>query len=89
MKQAYQAANPIDAQLVVDLLASEGIGAFVQGQYLSGGIGELPAGELMRVWVGDEDFKRARDLVDGRGEAQELIEDAIDPVLAKPWWKLW
>lgn len=89
MKQAYQAANPIDAQLVVDLLASEGIGTFVQGQYLSGGIGELPAGELMRVWVGDEDLKSARALIEGRGEQQELIEDAIDPALARPWWKLW
>jgi hypothetical protein len=52
MKQAYHAANPVDAQLVVDLLASEGIAAFTQGQYLSGAVGELPAGELLLVWVG-------------------------------------
>ena len=89
MKQAYQAANPIDAQLVVDLLASEGIGAFVQGQYLSGGIGELPAGELMRVWVGDEDLERARAFIAGRGELQELVDDAMDPALAKSWSRAW
>ena len=89
MKQAYQAANPIDAQLVVDLLASQGIGAFVQGQYLSGGIGELPAGELMRVWVGDEDFARARAVIDGRGEQPELAEDSVDPLLARSWSRAW
>lgn len=36
MKQVYQAANPVDAR-VVDLRVSEGVAAFTQGQYLSGG----------------------------------------------------
>ena len=58
MKQIYRAANPVDAQLIVDLLAADGIAAFIQGQYLSGAVGEL-----LRVWVADESVDRARVLI--------------------------
>ncbi len=89
MKQAYNAANPVDAQLVVDLLASAGIDAFVQGQFLSGGVGELPAGELLRVWVADEELERARACIANREGQEPLLEDAIDPVLLRSWARLW
>jgi predicted metal-dependent HD superfamily phosphohydrolase len=89
MKQAYHAANPVDAQLVVDLLASEGIAAFMQGQYLSGAVGELPAGELLRVWVPDEELARAKAVIAGREAQAPLLEDAIDPVLARSWTRAW
>jgi hypothetical protein len=88
VKQAYHAANPVDAQLVVDLLASEGIDAFVQGQFMTGGIGELPVGELLRVWVGDEDVARARACIAERG-ARPLIEGAIDPAFDRSWARAW
>jgi hypothetical protein len=78
MKQAYHAANPVDAQLVVDLLASAGIDAFVQGQFLSGGVGELPAGELLRVWVADEEVERARACIADRETQEPLLEGAVD-----------
>ena len=83
------AANPVDAQLVLDLLASEGIATFTQGQYLSGGVGELPAGELLRVWVDDEDVDRARAVIASREAQQSLLEDAIDPALARSWSRAW
>lgn len=89
VKQAYQAANPVDAQLVVDLLASEEISAFTQGQYLSGAVGELPAGELLRVWVPDEDVERARAVIAGRDAQAPLLDDAIDPFLARSWSRAW
>lgn len=89
VKQAYQAANPVDAQLVVDLLASEEISAFTQGQYLSGAVGELPAGELLRVWVPDEDVERARAVIAGRDAQAPLLDDAIDPSLARSWSRAW
>jgi predicted metal-dependent HD superfamily phosphohydrolase len=89
MKQAYHAANVVDAQLLVDLLASEGIAAFTQGQYLSGAVGELPAGELLRVWVADEDVDRARAVIAGRDAQRPLLDDAIDPALARSWARAW
>jgi hypothetical protein len=63
MQTIFRPANPIDAQRLVALLAEEGIEAHVQGTYLSGAIGELPAGDLLRVWVEDGDATRARELV--------------------------
>lgn len=53
MKIIYQAENLIDAQLVKDVLAREGIPAFISGQYLLGGVGELPARDLVAVMVPD------------------------------------
>ncbi len=51
MKQVYQAASVIDAQLVCDLLKDAGFNALVHGGYLSGAIGELPADTLISVYL--------------------------------------
>jgi predicted metal-dependent HD superfamily phosphohydrolase len=90
MKQAYQAANPVDAQLVVDLLAEEDIAAHVQGSFLSGAAGELPVGELLRVWVPDEDLLRAKSLLAARARGDTAIEaDMLDPMLERSWQRAW
>jgi predicted metal-dependent HD superfamily phosphohydrolase len=90
MKQAYHAANPVDAQLAVDLLAAEGIAAHVQGSYLSGAAGELPVGELLRVWVGDEDLARAKALLAARGRGEGALEaDAVEPLFERSWRRAW
>ena len=59
MRSIYQAASTVDAQRLVDLRANEGTEAHVQGNYLAGAIGELPAGGMIRAWVHD-DVERAR-----------------------------
>jgi hypothetical protein len=64
MKAAYQAENGLDAKLVSDLLTQFGIDNEIRGQYLQGGIGELPAGGFVRVIVDDNDFDKARALVE-------------------------
>jgi hypothetical protein len=65
MQSIYQPANQIEAQLVVDLLESEGIHAVLQGAFLTGAIGDLPAGGLLRIMVADDDAGRARDIMAG------------------------
>jgi hypothetical protein len=60
----YEAESGIDAQLVCDLLLSAGLDAQVFGSDLAGGIGELPAAGLVRVWVAPEQVGRARGLID-------------------------
>jgi predicted metal-dependent HD superfamily phosphohydrolase len=90
VKQAYHAANPVDAQLAVDLLAEAGIAAHVQGNYLSGAAGELPVGELLRLWVADEDLDRARQLLAARARGVAALEaDALDPLLVRSWQRAW
>jgi predicted metal-dependent HD superfamily phosphohydrolase len=88
MRAIYHAANPVDAQLAVDRLAAEGIAAHVQGAYLSGGVGELPAGDLLRVWVADEDAVRALAALAG-ATPQPVADDALDPRLERSWRRAW
>lgn len=63
MQAIYHAANQFNAQLIVDLLQSEGIAARIHGAYLAGAAGELPFGGLIRVMVDDVDGERAAAIV--------------------------
>lgn len=53
MRTVYHAENLIDAHLVKDALEREGIPVFIAGEYLTGGIGQLPARDLIAVMVPD------------------------------------
>jgi len=64
MKAVYQAENGLDAKLVSDLLTQFDIENEIRGQYLQGGIGELPAGGFVHVFVAEKDFDEARKLID-------------------------
>jgi hypothetical protein len=63
MPSVYEASDTIEAQLLVDFLASEGIAARIEGEYLQGAIGELPASGLVRVSVDDIDQSHTRELI--------------------------
>ena len=79
MQVIHHAAQLIDAHLVAHALEHAGIPAFVLGQALLGGIGELPAGGLLRVAVADIDVARAAPVVAAlgldRGPAAPIVED--------------
>ncbi len=71
MKPLHSARHATEAHLIRGYLESQGIDAVVRGEFLAGGIGELPAG-LCKVWVmEDGEFARADDLLRQflRGEA--------------------
>jgi hypothetical protein len=70
----YHASNQFNAQLIVDLLQSEGIDARIHGAYLAGAAGELPLGGLIRVMVDDLVADRARAIV-AYWEALPVPED--------------
>ena len=63
MKFVYQAENLLDAHLVKGALESHGIPAYVAGEHLTGGIGQLPTMGLVAVMVGDHDVEGAEALV--------------------------
>lgn len=63
MQIVYRADTIIDANLVKGALESEGIGAYVAGQYLVGAIGELPRWNLVNVMVSNSDVERALPIV--------------------------
>ncbi|MGV8677679.1 putative signal transducing protein, partial [Pseudomonas aeruginosa] len=53
----------LEAEMLVGMLASEGIAAHVSGRHLVGAIGELPPGGLLALLVVDEQTERARELI--------------------------
>lgn len=61
MHIVYEAENIIDAHLVRGLLEQAGVPAFVLGEYLGGGIGELPASGLVRVGVAENHIEAAEE----------------------------
>ena len=63
MKRVYQAANHIQAHMVMHVLQQAGVNAHVQGEYLQSGAGELPLGNLVGVAVDDDDVEVAREII--------------------------
>lgn len=64
MPIVYRADNMVDAQLVLDELSEAGLHARISGSYLSGAIGDLPAGELISIWIdSDRQVTLARQVV--------------------------
>jgi hypothetical protein len=79
MKTLYQASNLVEAHMIVDLLRQEGLSGRVDGEYLQGGIGELPAAGLIRVVVEEQDYTAAKAIVERWDAAQPLHEPAPPP----------
>ena len=67
MQLVYQADNLFDAHLVKHALEDAGIPAFVFGESLLGGGGELPLFGVLRVCVPDTAFSDAEGVVQGLG----------------------
>jgi hypothetical protein len=63
MQRVYQAANNVEAHMVVHMLDQAGVQAHVQGEHLQSGAGELPLGNLVAVAVADEDVPKAREII--------------------------
>ena len=64
MKRVYNAANHIQAHMVMHVLEQAGVHALVQGEFLQSGAGELPVGNLVGVAVDDEDVAIAREIIE-------------------------
>ncbi len=63
MKRLHVAKHAAEAHMVRGFLESAGITSIVRGEFLSGGIGELPA-DVCAVWLlNDEEFAQADKLV--------------------------
>jgi hypothetical protein len=83
MKIVYRAENIIDANLVGNALADEGIAAYVGGHYLTGAAGELPVSGLVNVMVAESDWPRARAIAERIDAA--LSERRADPAFGEDW----
>jgi len=77
MKVVYHAANLIDAHLVRHALEAEEIPVFLQGEALTGGMGELPLFGTILVCVPDIVWPQAKDIVEALplNQPVELADD--------------
>lgn len=79
MRIVYRAENLVDAHLVKDVLDREGIPCFINGEYLIGGIGQLPARDFIAVSVPDVCVTAAepcvREIVAMLGESRGAVDD--------------
>jgi hypothetical protein len=75
MKRIYLAANLPDAQVMADMLNSQGIRVHIFNSYSVGGAGELAAQQWPEVWVDDEaQVEAALGLIRQRDETASLPE---------------
>lgn len=81
MQTVHHATNAIEAHLLVDLLRQQGIAAFVEGEYLQGAIGELPASGLVRVVTAEADVPQAHAVL-AQWQAHAFALDDSDPASA-------
>jgi hypothetical protein len=72
MHIVYHAENLFDAHLVKDALEHAEIPAFISGEYLTGGVGQLPAMDYIAVMVPESALPAAREIV--RGVEAQLVE---------------
>lgn len=59
----YNASNSLDAHMIKSLLEQQDIPAYIQGEYLQGGVGEIPAFGLVKIAVNDAYYDRARKII--------------------------
>lgn len=80
MRVVYEAANVIDAHLVRQALEHAGVPAWVRGEALTGGMGELGVFGLVAVMVPDDCAITAREVVEAMqlGEPRQALDDADD-----------
>jgi uncharacterized protein YdbL (DUF1318 family) len=75
MQRIYEPQDLMEGELLLGMLASEGIDAYLTGQHLAGAVGELPAAGLLGVMVEDAQAHSARQLIAAYNAAQPLPTD--------------
>jgi hypothetical protein len=70
MVRVASAANPFEAHILEQTLRDEGIRCQVLGDYLGGGIGNVP-GMMAEVWVESSDLERAEAILRRPAERAE------------------
>lgn len=82
MRSVYEAANLIDAHLVRHALEDAGIGAFVRGEALTGGMGDLGVFGLVAVLVPEDQWQPAREVVEALGFGEAAASGGADDASA-------
>lgn len=75
MQRIYEPQDLLEAELLLGMLASEGVAAHLTGGHLLGAVGELPVCGLLGLLVENEQAEHARGLITAYNAAQPLPGD--------------
>lgn len=84
MRCSYEALNSLDGSVVQHMLENEGIPAELVGAHLEGGAGELQAGNVVKVLVHEEDYPRARQIIEDWERRQPADDGAANETSPLP-----
>ena len=76
MRVVYEPENIIDAHLVKGVLEHAGIPVYLRGEFLAGGIGELPVSGFLALCVAEVLEEQAREVLADLESDRAL--DAVD-----------
>lgn len=71
MKLLYEASNSLEAHMILNLLEQEGLSGRIDGEYLQGGLGELPA-TTVRVMIEESDYSAGMKIIDEWNKKQPV-----------------
>ncbi|MHC2145717.1 putative signal transducing protein [Pseudomonas sp. 210_17 TE3656] len=80
MQRIYDPENLLEAEMLIGMLASEGIQVHLVGRDLMGAIGDLPVHGLLGLAVADEQADCARQLIAAYNTAQPLAGDEPETI---------
>lgn len=78
MRRIYDPADLLEAELLISMLASEGVDAHLVGRHLLGATGELPTLGLLGLLVEDSHAERASGLIAAYNAARPVPGDEPD-----------
>jgi Putative prokaryotic signal transducing protein len=78
MKLLYEASNSLEAHMILNLLEQEGLSARIDGEYLQGGFGDLPAATV-RVMIEESDYPAGKKIIDEWIERQPAVQSNTSP----------
>ena len=80
MQRIYEPQDLMEGELLLGMLASEGIDAYLTGQHLAGAVGELPACGLLGLMVEDAQARSAQQLISAYNAALPLPGDEPESI---------
>ncbi|MBP8264649.1 MAG: DUF2007 domain-containing protein [Pseudomonas sp.] len=80
MQRIYEPQDLMEGELLLSMLASEGIDAYLTGQHLAGAVGELPACGLLGLMVEDAQAHSAQQLIAAYNAALPLPGDEPESI---------
>lgn len=79
MISVFRGSDYIEAQLISGLLRQAGIEVFLQGAYLQGALGDLPATGHLAIFVDDADRMAAERIIKAYERGELSIDEDSEP----------